>query len=104
MLLAMSLVAGLACPAMRQRQTMTEGSDLPSSESRALTVIAQPEPANDNRPHRQTRRVAAFLTQVIANARQVPQTCEKRRAEPNEVIAAYRETMAKIQKLNSQAS
>ena len=78
---------------------MTEGHDLPSSESRALVVIST-EPANDNRPHRQTRRVAAFVTQLIANARQLPQTCEKRRAEPNEVIAAYRETMAKIQKLN----
>ena len=84
---------------------MTEGHDLPSSQSRALVVISA-EPANDNRPHRQpthqrSRRVAAFLTQLIANAHQVPQTCEKRRAEPNEVIAAYRETMAKIQKLNT---
>ena len=84
---------------------MTEGYDSPSSESRALVVIS-PEPANDNRAHRhhRARRGAAFLTQLIANARQVPQTCEKRRAEPNEVIAAYRETMAKIQKLNAQAS
>jgi hypothetical protein len=87
---------------------MTEGYDSPSSESRALVVISA-EPANDNRAHRQptyhrARRVAGFLTQLIANASQVPQTCEKRRAEPNEVIAAYRETMAKIQKLNAQAS
>ena len=78
---------------------MSEGHDLPSSESRALVVIS-PEPANDNRAHVRTRRTANFLTQLIANARHLPQTCEKRRAEPNEVIAAYRETMAKIQKLN----
>jgi hypothetical protein len=79
---------------------MTEGQDLPSSESRALVVISA-EPANDNRPHVRARRTANFLTQLIANARQLPQTCEKRRAEPNEVIAAYRETIAKIQKLNA---
>jgi hypothetical protein len=82
---------------------MTEGHDLPSSESRALVVIS-PAPANDNRQHVQTRRTANFLTQLIANARQIPQTCEKRRAEPNEVIAAYRDTMTKIQKLNAKAS
>jgi hypothetical protein len=82
---------------------MTEGHDLPSSTSRALTVVT-PEPANDNPPHRQTRRVAAFVTQLIANAQQLPQTCEKRRAEPSEVIAAYRETMQKIQNLNDKAS
>jgi hypothetical protein len=50
------------------------------------------------------RRAAPFLTQLIANARQVPQACEKRRAEPNEVIAAYRDTMEKIQALNAKAS
>jgi hypothetical protein len=88
---------------------MTEGYDSPSSKSRALVVISRESentPANDNRAHRhhRARRSAGFLTQLIANASQVPQTCEKRRAEPNEVIAAYRETMAKIQKLNAQAS
>jgi hypothetical protein len=82
---------------------MPERSDLPSSESRALTVISS-EVANDNRPHVRARRAAPFLTQLIANAQQIPQTCEKRRAEPNEVIAAYRETMDKIQKLNAKAS
>jgi hypothetical protein len=82
---------------------MPAGYDSPSSESRALTVIAAP-PANDNRAYVQTRRAAPFLTQLIANARQVPQACEKRRAEPNEVIAAYRDTMEKIQALNAKAS
>jgi hypothetical protein len=81
---------------------MSEGPDSPSSESRALTVVS-PLVANDNRPRVQTRRAAPFLAQLIANARQVPQTCEKRRAEPNEVIAAYRETMDKIRKLNTDA-
>jgi hypothetical protein len=80
---------------------MSEGPDSPSSESRALTVVS-PVVAND-RPRVQTRRAAPFLTQLIANARQVPQTCEKRRAQPNEVIAAYRETMDKIRKLNTGA-
>lgn len=82
---------------------MSEGHDLPSSESRALTVIASGR-ANDNRHHVQTRRVAAFVTQLIANARHIPQTCEKRRAEPDEAIAAYRAAMAKTQKLNAKAS
>lgn len=77
---------------------MTAGNDLPSS-SRALVPVAAD--ASQEAPARATtHRVAAFLTHVIATARKVPQTCERRRAEPDEVIAAYRATIEKLQKLN----
>ena len=44
--------------------------------------------------------LATFLTHLIATARQIPQTCERRRADPDEVIAAYRATIERLQKLN----
>jgi hypothetical protein len=40
---------------------------------------------------------------LIANASRVPQTREKRRAEPTEVIAAYRATVERLQKLNEKS-
>ena len=50
--------------------------------------------------HRALRRPAGFLTQLIATARKLPQTRARRRAEPAEVIAAYRATIDKLHKLN----
>jgi len=60
---------------------------------RALIAIEPPLPV---RPHRSIPRTATFLTQLIANARQLPQARARRRAEPAEVIAVYRETIAKL--------
>jgi len=57
--------------------------------SRALTVIAAPA-AREQAP--QARGNAAFLAQLIATRAQAPQTRAKRRAEPSEVLAAYRAT------------
>jgi len=48
------------------------------------------------------RQTASFVAQLIATARQHPQTRERRRAEPADVIAAYQATIAKLHKLNSQ--
>jgi hypothetical protein len=78
---------------------MPAGHDSPSSH-RALVALAPAE--RNEHPHRPMRRAACFLTQLIANARQLPQTRERRRAEPTEVIAAYRATIEKLQKLNRQ--
>jgi hypothetical protein len=70
---------------------------LPSS-SRALVTLAAP--AHDAHPHRPIQRVASFLAQLLANAGRLPQARDKRRADPAEVIAAYRATVDRLQKLN----
>ena len=71
---------------------MRAGQNLPS-ESRALVPVT----ASSSKPHHlPTRRVAAFLAHLIATARQLPQTRERRCAEPAEAIAAYRDAIAKI--------
>ena len=71
------------------------------SSSRALVATAAE--IHDAHPHRPIQRVASFITQLIANATRAPQTCERRRAEPAEVIAAYRATVERIQKLNGES-
>jgi hypothetical protein len=57
------------------------------SESRALTIVAQPSPRD--LPHF-VRGDAAFLAHLIATKEQLPQTRIKRRAEPEEALAVYR--------------
>jgi len=52
--------------------------------------------------HKPTPRVAAFVAQLIATARHAPQTRERNSADPADVIAAYKATIAKIQTLNAQ--
>jgi len=60
-------------------------------ESRALVSLA-PLP---HAPEIQAGyRNAAFLAHLIATKDQHPQTRERRRAEPNEALAAYRATVA----------
>jgi hypothetical protein len=71
---------------------MPAAIDSPSCH-RALIAL---EPAPSAHPHRPIQRTATFLTQLIANARQLPQARARRRAEPAEVIAAYRATIAKL--------
>ena len=80
---------------------MPAGTDLPSS-SRALVRVGSAAP--EMHLHRPIQRVASFVTQLIANASRVPQTREKRRAEPAEVIAAYRATVERLQKLNEKSA
>ena len=79
---------------------MLAGTDLPSS-SRALVTLATH--AHDAHPHRPIQRVASFITQLLANAGRLPQAREKRRADPAEVIAAYRATVDRLQKLNEKS-
>lgn len=64
-------------------------SAAPASESRALVALA---PVTDT-PERQIGyRDTAFLAQLIATKDLHPQTRERRRADPSEVLAAYRAT------------
>ena len=59
-------------------------------------------PACEAQPHRPIQRAAAFVTHLIATARQVPQARARRRADPADVIAAYRTTIERLRKTNSQ--
>jgi len=59
------------------------------AENRALIAI---EPAAEPRQPPALYRQAPFLAQLIATKERLPQTRERRRAAPGDVIAAYRAT------------
>ena len=59
----------------------------PAGESRALVALT---PAAATYKPSESHRQAAFLAHLIATKDQLPQTRERRRAEPGEAIAAYR--------------
>jgi hypothetical protein len=67
------------------------------ANSRALTVIAPAAAQKPSVNYRQSRLLAPFLAQLIATKDQLPQTRERRRAEPAEAIAAYRATAARTE-------
>ncbi len=58
-----------------------------SAGSRALVALT-PAPAAHDAP--QAYRQAPFLAHLLAMKDQHPQTRERRRADPNEALAAYR--------------
>jgi hypothetical protein len=76
-------------------------SQSPETPSRALVLVSSKP--HDAHPHRSVQRAALFLTQLIASASRVPQVRERRRAEASEVIAAYRATVERLQRLNEQS-
>jgi hypothetical protein len=80
---------------------MPAEADSPATPSRALVTLV-PKP-HDAHPYRSVQRAALFLTQLIASASRVPQARERRRAEASEVIAAYRATVERLQRLNEQS-
>ncbi len=79
---------------------MLTETDSPSP-GRALVTIVPDKP--ETHPHRPIQRAASFIAQLIANAGRLPQTRERRRADPAEVIAAYRATVERLQKLNEKS-
>ncbi len=69
---------------------------------RALVPLtAEPLP---QQPHRSVPRGASFVAQLIASTSRLPQARQRRRAEASEVIAAYRETVERIQRLNKKVA
>ena len=80
---------------------MPEASDLPSS-SRSLVPLIRLAPQYDVSHHAPVCRVASFVTQLIATSEKLPQTRQKRRADPADVIAAYQATVSRIKQLNNQ--
>jgi hypothetical protein len=66
----------------------------PEAECRALTVVS-PVPARDA-ANDVPRRSAPFLTQLLATKAGVPQSRERRRAEPDVAVHAYEANMAPL--------
>jgi len=62
----------------------------PKAESRALVVVAPPAVEESNQGRPMAYRDAPFVAQLIATKDKLPQTRAKRRAEPQEALAAYR--------------
>lgn len=63
----------------------SQASVNPAAESRVL-VLREPQPEREFRvPYRQS----AFVAHLIATREQLPQTRARRRAEPDEAVAAY---------------
>jgi hypothetical protein len=63
-------------------------------ENRALVALA---PMIDSSERKTAYRHAPFLAQLAATKDQHPQTRERRRAEPDVALAAYRATIALTQ-------
>jgi hypothetical protein len=61
------------------------------SPQRPVVTVATPSPNDNGRPSQQ-RPSVPFLAQLIATAAQMPQTRERRRAEPAEAISSYETT------------
>lgn len=68
-------------------QPTAASAEAPKSDSRALVVV-EPAPAAKDRP--MAYRDAPFLAHLIATKAQMPQTRSRRRAEPQDALAAYR--------------
>lgn len=62
----------------------------PKAESRALVVITAPAAKEAKPDQPMAYRDAPFLAQLIATKDKLPQTRNRRRAEPAEALAAYR--------------
>jgi hypothetical protein len=61
------------------------------SESRALVAL---DPLQGRLENTASHRYAPFVAQLVATKDQHPQTRERRRADPNDALAAYRATAA----------
>jgi hypothetical protein len=79
----------------RQSGLTLQGAEPASADqaaaSRALVALT---PVMAARMSPETYRQAPFLAQLLAMKDQHPQTRERRRAEPDEALAAYRATAA----------
>jgi hypothetical protein len=75
----------------RQSEAARDTAPAPAGESRALIAVTPAAAACEPLAN---YRQAAFLAHLIAAKDQLPQTRERRRAEPAEAIAAYRATAA----------
>jgi hypothetical protein len=72
-------------------QGFHEDIEATAAESRALVVI---EPAESHSARTTAHPSAEFLTQLLAVKEGLPQTRERRRADPDEATHSYEMTMA----------
>jgi hypothetical protein len=68
-----------------------EHSEPTALENRALVVL---DPSQDRSGHVPGHRYAPFVAHLVATKDHHPQTRERRRADPNDALAAYRATAA----------
>jgi hypothetical protein len=66
-------------------------SETTGSESRALVAL---DPLQGRSENTASYRYAPFVAHLVATKDQHPQTRERRRADPNDALAAYRTTAA----------
>jgi hypothetical protein len=66
-------------------------SEPTGSESRALVAL---DPLQGRSENTASHRYAPFVAHLVATKDQHPQTRERRRADPNDALAAYRATAA----------
>jgi hypothetical protein len=76
---------------------MPANNDSPSS-SRALIALAHT--AHETVSRRGIERTPNFLAHLLATRLQLPQARERRRAEPDEAVAAYQATVARLRQRN----
>jgi hypothetical protein len=74
-------------PVGRSPRNAAAVASAPETASSRALIALQPIASADTGPH--TRPQAGFLAHLIATDRKLPQTRERRRAEPAEAIAAY---------------
>jgi hypothetical protein len=85
--------SGVRIGPARDASAPTTGTALSGAESgRALIAVEAAIPTREA-PTAGQRPYAGFLAHLIATADQLPQTRERRRAEPEDAIAAYRSTV-----------
>jgi len=83
----------IVTPVGRARREATSSARRePSTESSRALIPLEPIAASDTPLH--TRQQAGFLAHLIATKEKLPQTRERRRAEPQDVIAVYAAAVA----------
>ena len=75
-----------------RREAASSSRRKPPTESSRALIPLEPIAAGDTPLH--TRPQAGFLAHLIATKEKLPQTRERRRAEPHEVIAVYAAAVA----------
>jgi hypothetical protein len=79
---------GAADSSLRPAQAMNGAA----AAGRALVVIANTPEAERLRPRAVDRSRASFVAHLAATKQGLPQTCSRRRAAPDEAVAAYAAT------------
>ena len=80
----------------RTRAASKQAGEQRVTKSQALVAVAPIVRADAPAPLARRAASAAFLTQLIATREQLPQTRERRRAEPADAIAVYAARLAAV--------